>query len=90
SGIVKSTVFSKSVVAAPTAVPTSLPVLAVDKETSIEDTSVTIKMPEEYTIGNGLYQFAYSQAGAGDVKTEFKVYARGSNPVTITGLKPRT
>ncbi|MCR0626409.1 hypothetical protein MKC48_21575, partial [[Clostridium] innocuum] len=33
---------------------------------------------------------AFSKAGSGGVKTEYKVYARGSNPVTITGLEART
>lgn len=88
SGTVTSTAFTNSVAAAPTDIPTQAPVLAESADASIEDTSVTVKMPEAYTKGNGLYQFAY-KVGGGDL-TEFPVYARGSNPVTITGLKPRT
>ncbi|MCB6431264.1 hypothetical protein LI208_15715, partial [Longicatena sp. 210702-DFI.1.36] len=72
--------FTQAVKAAPTAVPTAAPVLAVDEATSIEDTSVTVKMPEAYTKGNGLYQFAFRQAGTGGEKVDFKTYARGSNP----------
>ncbi|MCG4663537.1 hypothetical protein L0P73_23440, partial [[Clostridium] innocuum] len=59
SGTVISGKFTQAVKAAPTAVPTAAPVLAVDEATSIEDTSVTVKMPEAYTKGNGLYQFAF-------------------------------
>ncbi|RGC08693.1 hypothetical protein DXA38_21805, partial [[Clostridium] innocuum] len=90
SGTVISGKFTQAVKAAPTAVPTAAPVLAVDEATSIEDTSVTVKMPEAYTKGNGLYQFAFRQAGTGGEKVDFKTYARGSNPVTIIDLKPRT
>lgn len=88
SGTVTSTIFNNSVAAAPTDAPTVAPVLAENGDASIEDTSVTVKMPEAYTKGNGLFQFAYKVSG-GELK-EFPVYARGSNPVTITGLTPRT
>ncbi|MCQ5280336.1 ZmpA/ZmpB/ZmpC family metallo-endopeptidase-related protein, partial [Clostridium sp. DFI.1.208] len=88
SGTVISGQFTQAVKAAPTAVPTKAPVLAVDEATSIEDTSVTVKMPEAYTKGNGLYQFAFKPEN--EEKQEFKVYARGSNPVTITGLQPNS
>ncbi len=88
SGTAVSAKFTQAVKAAPTAVPTVAPVLAVDEAHSIEDTSITVKMPEVYTKGNGLFQFAYRVSG-GELK-EFPVYARGSNPVTITGLKART
>ena len=86
SGTVKSEKSSQKVKPAPTEAPSVAPILA--KDTPIEDTSVTVKMPEDYTNGNGLYQFAY-RIGGGTLK-EFPVSARGSNPVTITGLKPFT
>ncbi|RJV82374.1 hypothetical protein DWW36_20025, partial [Erysipelotrichaceae bacterium AF15-26LB] len=90
SGTVISEKYAQAVKAAPTEAPTVAPILAASEDTAIEDTSVTVKMPEEYTKGEGLYQFAYKVSATSDTPKEFPVYARGSNPVTITGLKPQT
>ncbi|MCR0626158.1 hypothetical protein MKC48_20290, partial [[Clostridium] innocuum] len=90
SGTVISEKYVQAVKAAPTEAPTVAPILAASEDTAIEDTSVTVKMPEEYTKGEGLYQFAYKVSATSDTPKEFPVYARGSNPVTITGLKPQT
>lgn len=89
SGTVVSENFTQAVKAAPTQAPTIAPVLSDTRDKSVEDKSITVKMPEAYTKGEGLYQFAFSPAGSG-VKKEFPVYARGSNPVTITGLEADT
>ncbi|WP_320974046.1 hypothetical protein, partial [Dysgonomonas capnocytophagoides] len=90
SGTVISEKYAQAVKSAPTEAPTVAPILAASEDTAIEDTSVTVKMPEEYTKGEGLYQFAYKVSATSDTPKEFPVYARGSNPVTITGLKPQT
>lgn len=53
---------------------------------SIEDISLTVKMPSSVT--KGLYQFGYIEQGVHDEPQPFDILARGNNSVTITGLNP--
>ncbi|RGC08980.1 hypothetical protein DXA38_21555 [[Clostridium] innocuum] len=88
SGTVISSAFGKTVEAAPTPSPTVAPELAGTNDEAVEDRSITVRMPESYTEGKGLYQFLFKPQN-GTIQ-EFDVYARGSNPVTITGLQANT
>ncbi|MCR0571081.1 hypothetical protein MKC90_21170 [[Clostridium] innocuum] len=88
SGTVISSAFGKTVEAAPTPSPTVAPELAGTNDEAVEDRSITVRMPESYTEGKGLYQFLFKPQN-GTIQ-EFDVYARGSNPVTITDLQANT
>lgn len=77
----RTEVIKKAVTAAPTVKPELV-------DGSITDVSVTVKMPD--SIHEGLYEYGFIKAGTGADPTAFTTYARGSNPLTITGLSPNT